>query len=145
MAVKAKVFKTQVRVAWVETDAAQVVHFSNYFRYFEKAEEEFYRHLGFSFSSAADRGLWFPRVETFCQYRKPAHFSDLLEVELIVEEMREKSVKYGFKILKKESMALIAEGHVVLVAASMQTGKATTIPNDFADKLKPYTKQFLYG
>lgn len=140
---KAKTFRTTIRVAWVDTDAAQVVHFSNYFRYFEKAEEEFYRHIGLSFSSATERGLWFPRVETFCQYRKPAHFNDLLEVELVVEEMREKSIKYGFRILNKRSTVLVAEGYMVLVSASIQTGKATVVPDDFTEKLKPFTKQFL--
>jgi len=141
--VKTKVFKTLVRVAWVETDAAHVVHFSNYFRYFERVEEEFYRHLGFNFSSAASRGLWFPRVETLCQYRRPARFNDLLEVELIVEEVREKSVKYGFRIFSEGSATLLAEGYMILVAASVQTGKATGIPKDFVEKLKPYSKQFL--
>jgi acyl-CoA thioester hydrolase len=138
-----KTFKTAIRVAWVDTDAAQVVHFSNYFRYFERVEEEFYRNIGLSFLTATDRGLWFPRVETFCQYRKPAHFNDVLELELIVEEMREKSVKYGFRTLNKQSNTLVAEGYVVLVAASVKTGKATAIPKDFAEKLKPYAKQLL--
>lgn len=65
-------FKTIFRVTGADTDAAQVVHYSNYFRFFEKAEEKFYRHLGFSFNDVATKGLWFPRVEAFCQYRKPA-------------------------------------------------------------------------
>ena len=62
-------FKTSFRVSWADTDAAQVVHFSNYFRFFEKTEEEFYRHLGFTFTDAEDKGLWFPRVEAFCQFK----------------------------------------------------------------------------
>ena len=138
-----KTFKITLRVAWVETDAAQVVHFSNYFRYFERAEEEFYRHIGLSFTSAATRGFWFPRVEVFCQYRKPAHFNDLLQVELVVQEIREKSVQYGFRITNRASRALVAEGHVTLVAASISTGKATAIPRDFVEKLKPYAGHLL--
>ncbi len=135
-------FKTLVRVSWVETDAAQVVHFSNYFRYFEKAEEEFYRSISLSFSTATERGLWFPRVESFCQYHKPARFNDLLAIELVVEEMREKSVKYGFKVLNDVSGEELAQGYMVLVAASTQTGKAIAVPQDFAEKLKPFTKHF---
>ena len=65
-------FKTTYRITWADTDAAQVVHFSNYFRFFERAEEEFYEHLGFTFSDKTLRGLWFPRAEAFCQYKKPA-------------------------------------------------------------------------
>ena len=86
-------FNTSFRVTWVDTDAAGVVHYSNYFRFFERAEEEFYRHLGFDFTNFRERGLWFPRVEAFCQYKKPARYSDLLVIEVSVEELKDKSVK----------------------------------------------------
>lgn len=129
-------FRTSFRVAWADTDAAQVVHYSNYFRFFERTEEEFYRHLGFTFMDTARRGLWFPRVEAFCQYKKPARFNDLLEVELTVEELKEKSVKLGFNVFNKETATLLATGYVVIVAADKQTGKATKIPDDIVEKLK---------
>jgi len=133
-------FKTSFRVSWIDTDAAQVVHFSNYFRFFEKTEEEFYRHLGFTFTDAEDKGLWFPRIEAFCEFKKPAKFNDLLEVELTIEELKEKSIKYGFKIFNKESAILLANGHVVVVVADKQTGKATQIPKEIAEKLKTFCK-----
>jgi len=133
-------FKTSFRASWADTDAAQVVHFSNYFRFFERAEEEFYRRLGFSFTNVKDKGLWLPRVEAFCQYKNPAKFNDLLEVELTIEELKEKSVKYGFKIFNKESAILLATGYVVIVAADKQSGKATRIPNEIVEKLKPFCK-----
>ncbi|MGB9676102.1 MAG: acyl-CoA thioesterase [Candidatus Bathyarchaeales archaeon] len=136
-----KSFKTSFRVAWADTDAAQVVHYSNYFRFFERAEEEFYRHLGFTFTDAQERGLWFPRIEAFCQYKKPARFNDLIEVELTVEELREKSIKYGFKIFNKESNTLLANGYVVIVAADQKRGKAAPIPKDMVEKLQPFCEQ----
>ncbi len=133
-------FRTSFRVSWADTDAAQVVHFSNYFRFFEKTEEEFYRHLGFTFKDVHDRGLWFPRVEAFCQFQKPARFNDLLEVELTIEDLREKSIKYGFKIFNKESATLLANGYTVVVVADKQTGKATKFPTEIAEKLKTFYK-----
>jgi acyl-CoA thioester hydrolase len=133
-------FKTSFRVSWADTDAAQVVHFSNYFRFFEKAEEEFYRHLGFTFKDVHDKGLWLPRVETFCQYKKPAKFNDLLEVELTIEDLGEKSLRYGFKVFNKESAVLLANGYMVVVPADKRTGKATQIPKEIAEKLKRFCK-----
>jgi len=133
-------FRASFRVTWVDTDSAQIVHYSNYFRFFERTEEEFYRHLGFGFEDAAKEGLLFPRVEAFCQFKKPAKFNDLLEVELTVEEIKEKSVKYGFKVFNKESGALLANGYVVIVALNKQTWKATQIPIEFAEKLKNFAK-----
>jgi len=134
------VFRISFRVSWVDTDAAHVVHFSNYFRFFEKTEEEFYRHLGFGFTDFVEKELWFPRVEAFCQFKKPARFNDLVEVELWIDELREKSVKYCFKIFEKESSILLANGYVVVVAADKETGKAAKIPNEIAEKLKSFCK-----
>lgn len=136
-------FKTTFRVTWADTDAAQVVHFSKFLVYFERTEEEFYRSLGFNFTDFRDRGLWLPRVEAFCQYKKPARFDDLLEVELTVGELREKSVKLGFTVTRKKDMELLATGHLVIVAADRNTGKATPFPKEIVDKLKPFSKQVL--
>ena len=136
-------FNTSFRVTWVDTDAAGVVHYSNYFRFFERAEEEFYRHLGFDFTNFRERGLWFPRVEASCQYKKPARYSDLLVIEVSVEELKEKSVKLGFKVVNEKTDDLLAFGHLVIVAADKQTGRAARIPVDIVDKLRPFAKQIL--
>jgi len=136
-------FKTLVRVVWADTDAAGVVHFSNFFRFFERAEEEFYRSLGFSFTDFRNRGLWFPRVDAFCQYKKPARFNDLLEMELTVEELKEKSMKLGFKVTNKETADFLASGYMVVVAADRQMGRAAKIPAEIVEKLKPFAKQIL--
>jgi len=136
-------FNTSLRVTWVDTDAAGVVHYSNYFRFFERAEEEFYRYVGFDFTNLKERGLWFPRVETSCQYKKPAKYSDMLVIEVSVEELKEKSVKLGFKVVNEKTDDLLAFGHLVIVAADKQTGHATRIPVDIFDKLKPFAKQIL--
>jgi YbgC/YbaW family acyl-CoA thioester hydrolase len=136
-------FKTSLRVTWADTDAAQVVHFSRFFVYVERAEEEFYRSLGFSFTDLRKKGFWLPRVEAFCQYRKPARFDDMVEVELTVEELKEKSVKLGFNISNKEKVELLATGYLVVVTADRNTGKATPIPKEIVDKLKPFSKQIL--
>lgn len=136
-------FKTSFRVTWVDTDAAGVVHYSNYFRFFEKAEEEFYRHLGFGFTDFRIKGLWFPRVEAFCQYKKPSRYDDLLEVEVSIQDLKEKALKLGFKVISKETGDLLALGHLVVVAADRQTGEATQIPPHIVEKLRAFTKQIL--
>jgi acyl-CoA thioester hydrolase len=136
-------FKTTIRVTWADTDAAQVVHFSKFFVYFERTEEEFYRSLGLSFTNLRNKGLWLPRVEAFCQYKKPARFDDTLEVELTLEELKAKSAKLGFIVTNKETADVLAIGYVVVVAADRNTGKATQIPEEFVDKLKPFSKQIL--
>jgi acyl-CoA thioester hydrolase len=134
-------FRTSYRVVWADTDAAQVVHYANYFRIFERAEEEFYRHLGFSFTEWSKMGLWFPRVEAFCQYKKPARFNELLQIEVTVGDLKEKSVKLEFRVLSEEATTLFAFGYIIAVAADKKTGKATDIPKEILEKLRTFSKQ----
>jgi acyl-CoA thioester hydrolase len=132
-------FKTAFRVSWVETDAAQIVHFSNYFRYFERVEEEFYRSLGFDFDDLSEKyNLIFPRVEAYCNFKSPLKFNDLVEIELSVKEIREKAVKYWFKVYNKRDEKLAAEGYLVVVAVDKKLRKAVKIPEEFVERLKAY-------
>lgn len=134
-------FKTTYHVNWVDTDAAQVVHFSNYFRIFEKAEEEMYTQLGLSFDEIRQKySFWLPRVEALCRFKAPAKFGDTLEVNLTVEEVMDKAVKYGFTIVNKKSEQLVAEGYVVVVAANKKLGHAVDIPKEVIEKLEIYKK-----
>jgi acyl-CoA thioesterase FadM len=55
--------------------------------YVERAEK-FHRSVSFSFTDLRKKGIWLPRVEAFCKYRKPARFDELLEVEPTVEESK---------------------------------------------------------
>ncbi|MEM0058533.1 MAG: thioesterase family protein [Candidatus Bathyarchaeia archaeon] len=130
-------FKTLYRVSWADTDAAQMVYFSNFFRFFSKAEEDFYEHLGL-LELFATKEVILPRVEAHCQYKKPAKFNDLLEIELTVEDLKEKSVKYGFKIYNKKTNELIAEGYLVAVAVNRHTLKAVQIPQEILEKLRAF-------
>jgi YbgC/YbaW family acyl-CoA thioester hydrolase len=90
-----------------------------------------YRFLGFSFTDLRKQGFWLQGVEAFCEYRKPARFGNLLEVELTVEELKEKSLKLGFNISKKENAELLAIGYLVVVTVDRNTGK----PHRFRRKL----------
>ncbi|UCE95264.1 MAG: acyl-CoA thioesterase [Candidatus Bathyarchaeota archaeon] len=132
------VFKTTYRITWSDTDAAQVVHHSNYFRLFERAEEEFYEHLGLSFNYIIEQGIWLPRIEVFCKYKTPSRFGDVLEISLSVKEVKEKVVKYRFVIKKKGTKDLVAEGYVIAVAADKKIGKAINIPKEIVDKLHAF-------
>jgi acyl-CoA thioester hydrolase len=60
-------FKSKYRVSWVDTDALGVMHFSNYFRICEKAEEEFTNLLGVSFDHSEN--IYFPTVKATCEYK----------------------------------------------------------------------------
>ena len=130
-------FKASERVSWVDTDAAQVMHFSNYFRLFERAEEAFYRSLGLDFDQVHKRyNIWLPRVEAFCQYKSASRFNDLLEVTLTLQKMDDRTLRYGFTITNTTNQHLAAEGYVTIIAADLTTRKSTELPDELAKQLR---------
>jgi acyl-CoA thioester hydrolase len=133
-----KMFEMQMRVRWVDTDRLQVVHFSNFFRYFEAAEEEFFRSRGLDFERMHEKyGIALPRVEAICRYRSPARFNDLLRVAIDVKEVAEKTILYEFTVINKDTERLLAEGSVRVAAVDTKTWKAVPVPPEFAIIMKP--------
>ncbi len=125
------------RVEFSETDMAGIVHFSNFFRYFEAVEHDFYRSLGFSID-ARDQGLGWPRVEATCSYRAPLRFEDVFEVWLLVAERRERSVRYHFVIRRGE--VEVARGGMTTVCVRRDGQgqmRSTPIPEPVAAKIEP--------
>lgn len=129
------------RVEFSETDMAGIVHYSNFFRYMEAAEHEFFRVLGFSIvTRTVDAPVGWPRVHAECDYKQPLRFEDEFEVHMLVMEKRSKSLSYQFRIrkLNVEPPVEVARGALTVVCVTHQGGamKATAIPQEIADKIE---------
>jgi acyl-CoA thioester hydrolase len=126
------VFKRSFRVHWVDTDNAGVMHFSNFFRYFEACEEEFYRSLSLPLTEIRDRfGVMLPRVEVHCQYKAACRFDEPIDVTLKVREVEEKTISYDFQIVRQSDGKLAAEGFVKCIAVNSEW-KAIPLPAEVA-------------
>ena len=127
------------RVEFSETDMAGIVHYSNFFRYMEAAEHEFFRTLGFSVvTRQVDPPVGWPRVRAECDYKQPLRFEDEFEVHMLVSEKKSKSLSYQFRIRKMDTQVEVARGSLTVVCVTHQGGalKATTIPKEIADKIE---------
>ncbi|MGD0410604.1 MAG: thioesterase family protein [Verrucomicrobiota bacterium] len=93
-------FKTIRRVEFSETDMAGLMHFSNYFRFMETAEQGFFRSLGLSVFRSGDPPVSWPRVHAECDYKIPLHFEDEVEIHLLVAEKKPKALTFAFKFRK---------------------------------------------
>jgi YbgC/YbaW family acyl-CoA thioester hydrolase len=91
-------FRLKRRVQFYETDAAGIVHFSNFFRYMEEAEHALWRSAGLSISVPGS-GIGWPRVNVSFEYARPLRFEDEFEVHIRVAEIAEKKIRYKCSIL----------------------------------------------
>jgi len=126
MQMKEKIFKTQVRVRYAETDAAEIVYYSNFFIYFEVGKMEMFRELNLPY----DRRL--PMVEAHCDFKNTAKFDDLLEVQTSVPEIYSKGFKVVSKLFRDDQGKLtpIAEGYTIHLTTD-KNRKPHNVPKKF--------------
>ena len=137
-------FKISRRVEFSETDMAGVVHFSNFFRYMEFAEHAFLRSLGLTVHTRnTDPVMGWPRVNVSCEYLRPLHFEEDVEIHLKVQKKSEKAVTYLCEFRKAGEPKLCARGTMTVVCCTIRAGKmqATFIPKEFADKLDVFPEE----
>ncbi len=96
------------RVIFGDTDQMGVVYYGNYLRYFEGARAEYWRAQGKSYKDVEALGCALPVVEAHCRYRSPAHYEDLLAIELEVTELRGASLTFSYAVRRGD--VLLAEG-----------------------------------
>src|SRR4051812_29601822 len=107
-------YHTTRRVEFGDTDMAGIVHFANFFRFMEAAEQEFLRSLGLSVSLKWEgQAMGFPRVAASCDFVRPARFEDVLDVAVRVRNLGRKSVTYAFEFSKDGQP--VAKGQVSTV------------------------------
>ncbi|MBN2068073.1 MAG: acyl-CoA thioesterase [Opitutales bacterium] len=106
-------------VEFAETDAAGIIHFSNYFRWMESAEHEFFRsQINYPiFDREARTG--FPRAKVHCEFFKPINYGDTVTVALQITKLRSSSIKFHitFHVSRDGTDVLCAEGDMITVYA----------------------------
>jgi len=129
-------FKRAFRVRWVDTDVAGVMHFTNYLRYFEACEEEFYRSISLPFNDVQRRyGITFPRVEVHCTYKASCRFDDLFDVTMRIREIAEKTITWDFHANRRHDGKLAAEGYIKCIAVNSEW-KAVSLPEELAKRIR---------
>ncbi len=134
-------------VEFADTDLAGIVHFANFFRYMEATEHAFFRSLGHSVHPGENAGgelagTGWPRVNVSCEYRAPVGFEEEVEIELLIEEVRTKSIRYFYRFWKPEAgeRKLVATGRMTSVCVRMcgsrEGMKAVAIPAVLREKIE---------
>lgn len=106
-------FVTQHRVRYSDTDHFGVVYYARYLDWFEAGRTEILRNGGVSYSDLEKKGFFAPVVEVKVNYKKPARYDDIIEVETTIEHMGNSSIKFAYKVLRNKE--ILAEAYTVNV------------------------------
>ena len=134
-----KKFIIEERVRWGDVDAASIIFYGAYIRFFEFAETELFRAVGLPYGVLFDQSdIWLPRVHLECDFLRAARLDDLLEVSVYVSRIGNSSMRLNFEVRRKGEEALVANAHFVLAAVRRDTFEKVTIPQDLRERLAPY-------
>ena len=131
------VHTTTYRVLYGDTDAAGVVYYANYLRYFEKGRTEYMRDMVLTYREIEEQGLVLPVIECHCRYKAPAAYDDLLIIETSLAELKNVSCRFNYRIYKNnnnDNRTLLAKGYTVHASINRE-GKLTRLPAKLLEKL----------
>lgn len=118
----------RLRVGYVDTDKAGVVHHAAYLAWLEAARVEHWREGGLDYRRfEVETGLALPVVEAHLRYRAPARFDDEIEITTWAERVTRARVVYRQEI--RRGAALLVEASVALACVRMAEERLVSIPD----------------
>ncbi|MEO6656041.1 MAG: thioesterase family protein [Pyrinomonadaceae bacterium] len=127
--------ETEVRVRYAETDAMGIVHNANYFIWFEVGRSHLCRDKGFSYKEMEDEeNALMVVAESYCRYKSPAYYEDVLTVRTQVGEIRSRSLRFIYEVHRASDGILIAEGETLHLVTD-KNKKVRSLPSIYRDRL----------
>lgn len=142
--IQSQKFTIEERVRWGDVDAANIIFYGSYIRFFEIAETELFRSVGMPYGKIFDElDIWLPRVHLECDFHRAARMDDLLEVSVYVGKIGTTSLRLNFEVRRKTEDGtiekdLMATAHFVLVATNRTDLLPIPVPEQLRRALKPY-------
>lgn len=128
--------ETEIRVRYAETDKMGIVHHSNYLIWFEAGRSDLCRARGFSYREMEEKDDALMVVaETYCRYKSPAFYEDILTVRTQVAEIRSRSIRFIYEIIRPTDGTLVAEGETLHLVTD-QNKKVRHLPEIYRQRLE---------
>lgn len=112
---------------------AGLVHFSNFFKYMETAERDFFEAVGLDLISTNPGELvgW-PRARAECKFSAPLRFGDTVDIHLSVKSLKDRAIDYQFRIFRRNpdgSRTQAGKGHMTTIFAQVdENGELQSVP-----------------
>jgi len=127
--------ETEIRVRYAETDKMGIVHHSNYLIWFEAGRSDLCRARGFSYKEMEEQDNALMVVaESYVRYKSPAFYEDILTVRTQVAEVRSRSIRFIYEIVRDSDGVLLAEGETLHLVTD-ENKKVKLIPDIYKERL----------
>lgn len=131
-------FSVTFPVRFADVDHAGIVYYPRFYHYFHIAFEEFFRQRmgsGAYLDLISRRRIGFPAVRTECDYRAPLRFGDMVQVDVQIERLGGKSVRFRYRAFRAEGSRgpageVVADGLVICAVTDLAQFRAVEVPDD---------------
>lgn len=127
-----------VRVYYEDTDAAGVVYYANYLKFFERARTERLRAIGFQQDQLrASEGVLFAVKTVQADYIKPARFNDQLWVTADVTELKRASLTFAQEIRRDDGNGeRLCQASIRIVCLNAEDLRPAPIPDYLLQRIR---------
>lgn len=127
-----------LRVYYEDTDAGGIVYYANYLKFAERARTEVLRELGVAQRELMEgEGLAFAVRRCTVDYFAPAKLDDELQIHSTVRALGPASLDIEQSIRRSDGVGELVRLDVKIVVIN-KSGRASRIPEDVAELLRPY-------
>jgi YbgC/YbaW family acyl-CoA thioester hydrolase len=130
-------FTTSFTIEWGDCDEAGIVFYPNYFYWFDCAFQRLLRDRGLSQRELRKRfGAVTPIVEAHSDFKAPARYDDVLDIEITVKRAGERRFRVDYRFSSKAR--LVGTGYEVRAWAQLKddgTIKSAPLSEEFMSML----------
>jgi YbgC/YbaW family acyl-CoA thioester hydrolase len=130
-------------VRWEDIDAAGIINYQAYLRFFGLAEAELLRSAGLNYRFLFEvLGIWLPRVRVECNFYLPVKLDELLAVEAYFSRIGRTSVNLDFEVRRKSDPSrVVASGRYVLVCVAQKNFRPVPVPGEVREKIVRFLEE----
>jgi acyl-CoA thioester hydrolase len=129
-------------VRWEDIDAAGIINYQAYLRFFGLAEAELLRSAGLNYRFLFEvLGIWLPRARVECDFHRPVKLDELLRVEAYFSKVGRTSVHLDFEVRRRDRPdELVASGRYVLVCVRQGDFAPVPVPEEIRSRIARYVE-----
>jgi len=132
------IHRTPYRVIYADTDKMGFGYHANYFRWFETARAEMFRHIGLPYKEIEARGFFLPVSEMHCKFLYPVQYDDLLMIETSLDSSIRGGIKFDYTAFDENGSRPLARGYT-RHAFMDKAGKVVRPPGFFTEIIRMHS------
>jgi len=124
----------KIRVYYHDTDCGGVVYYANYLKYLEEARTHYFEDRGVPVKKLMKEGIHFIVVRQEVDYKHPARYGDMLDIETKITEIGKSKVIFEYNIVNQDGKEIVSA--VSKMATVGKDLKPMGIPEDIRAKIQ---------